>query len=65
MVNVDRRMTYKEVAGILEEQDPALMEQYEPFVPMFAGWRNCPGCCRNTGKNGEPLILISRRRRFC
>ena len=35
VVNVDRRMTYKEVAGILEEQDPALMEQYEPFVPMF------------------------------
>ena len=35
VINVDRRMSYTAVAGILEKKDPRLCKEYEEFVPMF------------------------------
>ena len=35
VICVDRRMTYTDVAGILEDRDPKLMEKYAALVPMF------------------------------
>ncbi|MFP4697683.1 MAG: ribonuclease R [Eubacteriales bacterium] len=35
LINVDRRMNYSEVKGILEDKDQDLMSQYEEFLPMF------------------------------
>ncbi len=35
IINVDRRMTYTAVKGILEDKDKELIEEYKEFVPMF------------------------------
>lgn len=35
VICVDRRMTYTNVAKIIEDHDPDLMQEYEPLVPMF------------------------------
>lgn len=35
VINVDRRMSYTAVKGILEEKDETLIKEYEPLVPMF------------------------------
>lgn len=35
VVNIDRRMTYTNVAKILEDQDPEIIKEYEELVPMF------------------------------
>ncbi len=35
VIRVDRRMTYTAVKGILEDQDEALIEEYQDFVPLF------------------------------
>ena len=35
VIRSDRRMTYTNVAKIIEDQDPELMKEYEELVPMF------------------------------
>lgn len=35
VINVDRRMTYTAVGGIITDRDPELMKEYEDFVGMF------------------------------
>lgn len=35
VIRVDRRMSYTEVKKILEDEDAALLQECEPFVPMF------------------------------
>ena len=35
VINTTERMTYRDVYAILEEQDGALIQRYEPLVPMF------------------------------
>ena len=35
VINSDERMTYTDVNGILTERDPALLQRYDAFVPMF------------------------------
>ena len=35
VIKVDRRMSYTEVAGILEDKDETLIAKHEDFVPMF------------------------------
>ena len=35
VINVDRRMSYTEVAGILEDKDEMLLAKHKEFVPMF------------------------------
>ncbi len=35
VINSDERMTYTAVNGILTDRDPALVERYQPLVPMF------------------------------
>lgn len=35
VIRVDRRMSYTNVNKILEEQDKAVMQEYEEFLPMF------------------------------
>lgn len=35
LIQVDKRMTYTDVNGILEDEDTALCREYEAFVPMF------------------------------
>jgi ribonuclease R len=35
VINSNERMTYDAVNGILTDRDPALLQQYEPLVPMF------------------------------
>lgn len=35
VINVTKRMTYDEVRSILEDEDPALLEKYQDFVPEF------------------------------
>ena len=35
VIRVDRRMSYTNVKKILEDKDPAVLEEYRDFVPMF------------------------------
>jgi ribonuclease R len=35
VIRSDRRMTYTNVAKIVEDKDPELIKEYEEFVPMF------------------------------
>lgn len=35
VINVDRRMTYTAVAGIIDKDDSRLKKKYKDFVPMF------------------------------
>ena len=35
VINSDARMTYTAVNAILTDRDPAVIEQYRPFVPLF------------------------------
>ncbi len=35
VINVDQRMSYTDVNGILEDKDEALRRKYAPLVPMF------------------------------
>ena len=35
VINVDRRMSYTDVAAILEDRDERTIEKYREFVPMF------------------------------
>src|SRR3989442_593154 len=39
VINSTERMTYTAVNGILSDQDPQLMKQYAPLVPMFEAMR--------------------------
>ena len=39
VIHSDARMTYTEVSAILTDRDPALVQQYAPFVPMFETMR--------------------------
>src|SRR6478735_7998971 len=39
VINSDERMTYTAVNGILTDRDPALLQRYEPLVPMFETMR--------------------------
>lgn len=50
VICVDRRMSYANVKKILEDKDPAVMEEYQEFVPMF--------------ERMEKLAVILRRRRM-
>lgn len=50
VINVNRRMTYTAVRAILEDNDEALMNEYDEFVPML--------------KNMEILSKLLRKKRF-
>lgn len=50
VIRVDRRMTYRDVAAILEDQDEELREKYWPLVPMFE-------------RMGELSLLLQKQRR--
>ena len=50
VICVDRRMSYANVKKILEDKDPAVMEEYQEFVPML--------------ERMEKLAVILRRRRM-
>jgi len=39
VIHSDARMTYTDVNKILTDRDPALIEQYQPLVPMFETMR--------------------------
>jgi ribonuclease R len=39
VIHSDERMTYTAVNGILTDRDPALIQRYEPLVPMFETMR--------------------------
>ena len=41
VIHSDARMTYTDVAAILEAKDPALRERYAPLVPMFELMHAC------------------------
>lgn len=46
VIKTTERMTYKDVYKILEEQDEALIERYEPLVPMFKNMSELSGILR-------------------
>ena len=46
VIKTTERMTYKDVYMILEEQDEALIERYEPLVPMFKNMAELSGILR-------------------
>ena len=46
VIRVDRRMTYTAVNGIITHEDPALMEEYREFVPMFQLMKELSGRIR-------------------
>lgn len=46
VIKTTERMTYKDVYKILEEQDEALIERYEPLVPMFKNMAEMSGILR-------------------
>ncbi|OCX63291.1 ribonuclease R [Lysinibacillus sp. AR18-8] len=46
VIKTTERMTYKDVYKILEEQDEALIERYEPLVPMFKNMAELSGILR-------------------
>jgi ribonuclease R len=50
LINVDRRMTYTAVKGILENQDEDLLNQYEEFIPMFKNMEELAGLLRKKRK---------------
>ena len=50
VINVDRRMTYTAVRGIIEDQDPVLCEEYKEFVPMFMEMAKLAGLLRENRK---------------
>lgn len=47
VINVDRRMSYTAVRKILDEQDEALCQEYEPLVPMFERMKNLAALLRS------------------
>ncbi|MED3876262.1 ribonuclease R [Lysinibacillus capsici] len=46
VIKTTERMTYKDVYKILEEQDEALIERYEPLVPMLKNMAELSGILR-------------------
>ena len=50
VINVDRRMSYKVVADILENHDEDLCEEYRDFVPMFEEMAKLAAILRNKRK---------------
>ncbi len=50
VICVDRRMSYTNVKKILEDRDPAVMEEYQDFVPMFLQMEELAGILRNKRK---------------
>ncbi|MED4554096.1 ribonuclease R [Lysinibacillus capsici] len=46
VIKTTERMTYKDVYKILEEKDEALIERYEPLVPMFKNMAELSGILR-------------------
>lgn len=46
VIKTTERMTYKDIYKILEEQDEALIERYEPLVPMFKNMAELSGILR-------------------
>ena len=50
VICVDRRMSYTNVKKILEDQDSAVMEEYQDFVPMFLQMEELAGILRNKRK---------------
>lgn len=46
VIRTNRRMTYTAVNGIIEEQDKALIEEYEELVPMFFLMKELAGILR-------------------
>ena len=50
VIRVDRRMSYRVVADILENHDEALCEEYRDFVPMFEEMAKLAAILRNKRK---------------
>ena len=50
VVRVDRRMSYTNVKKILEDQDSAVIEEYQDFVPMFLQMEELAGILRRKRK---------------
>ena len=50
VVCVDRRMTYTNVAKILEDHDAAVIQEYETLVPMFEKMRQLSDILRKKRK---------------
>lgn len=54
VICVDRRMSYTQVKGIIEDHDEALCKEYEEFVPMFQLMAELSGKLReNRRKRGS------------
>ncbi|WP_391203300.1 ribonuclease R [Psychrobacillus sp. L4] len=51
VIRTTERMTYTDVYKILEEKDAALMERYEPLVPMFETMAELAAVLREKRKN--------------
>lgn len=51
VIRTTERMTYTDVFKILEEKDAALMERYEPLVPMFETMAELASVLRGKRKN--------------
>lgn len=51
VIRTTERMTYSDVYKILEEKDAALMERYEPLVPMFETMAELAGILREKRQN--------------
>ena len=50
VINVDRRMSYTQVKGILEENNGELREEYQELVPMFELMEKLAGLLREKRK---------------
>lgn len=51
VINVDERMTYTDVAGILEDSNVELIEKYADYVPMFHRMEALAAILRNKRKH--------------
>lgn len=50
LINVDKRMTYKHVKIILENEDQSITDEYADFVPMFEDMRELAAILRQKRK---------------
>ena len=50
VIRVDRRMSYTDVAKIIEEKDEEACKKYEELVPMFLQMAECAGILRTKRK---------------
>ena len=53
VIRVDRRMSYTNVKKILEDKDPAVLEEYRDFVPMFQRMEELAALLRQCSGKGE------------